>query len=364
VIASERPRRRFPARLLALVGALVMIVAAVVVRVAVIEDDDEGTSVDVGGGGGDLRVICATELRAACDALADDADVTVEPAGETEARLAAASAGDDPGVDVWITFAPSAQIVRDTRERARLDPVLGPDVGPVARTPLVVTARRDRAAVLERHCGEVTWTCIGDVAGQPWEEIGGQPAWGVVRPAHREPVGSATGLLVLGHAVGSFLATPERGADDVSRLDWETNDAFPAWFQRLEQSVPDDAFQPRRDPFAQWLQLRGIGYDVVGTTEAEAVPGIARARDLRDDATVLYPAPMATADVVLAPVGDAAEDATRIRERVSDALANASYRVAGAAGPDPAAPSLPDTDGLPAAGALDALRGLWQDVVR
>ena len=41
-------------------------------------------------------------------------------------------------------------------------------------------------------------------------------------------------------------------------------------------------------------------YDIVGTTEAEAGPRLARsARDRRDRVTLLYPAPVATADIVL-----------------------------------------------------------------
>ena len=233
----------------------------------------------------------------------------------------------------------------------------------IARSPLVIAARQDRAAVLTAFCGgQVTWTCVGEVAGAPWTDIGGQETWGVVRPAHAEPLTSGAGLLVLGAAVASFVATPEVDADAVTPIDWDTNDAFPGWFQNLERTVPEEAFTPGRDPLGTWLQRRLIGYDLVGTTEAAALTSLAAAApDIRDDATVLYPAPVATADVLLAPVAGG-RDATGLEDDLTEALITAGYRVDGNA--PPGAPVLPESDGLPAPGALDALRGLWERVAR
>jgi hypothetical protein len=64
---------------------------------------------------------------------------------------------------------------------------------------------------------------------------------------------------------------------------------------------------------------------------------------------------VATADVVLAPVGDRAPDPSP----VLTALANTGYRLE-----VEGEPPLPATDNLPSAGALNALRDLWEEVAR
>jgi hypothetical protein len=304
--------------------------------------------------------VCITELADVCNTL--DATVTIEPAGDTAARLIAAT-DNEVNVDAWVTFAPGSQIVRDQRARDAHTALLDDDEGPLARTPLVVAALDDRAAALRQHCGaDLTWKCIGEVAGQPWTAAGGQETWGVVRPAHPEPQTSATGLLVLGQIVASYLASPDLSVGDISRVDWETNDGFASWFQQLERSVPAEAFSPGVDPFARWLQARARNqYGVVAATEAEAVPALAAsAADIKDNTTVLYPAPVATADVVLAPVHEG-RSTNKQQDALRVALKQAGFRTPG--GNAPTDPPLPATNGLPSAGALDALRGYWKEVV-
>lgn len=363
MIVSEPGRGRFPSRPLAVVAAALMIGASLAVRAFVIDDNGSG-----GGSGerdGPFRVACAAELRAACEAVkSGDVEVVVEPAGETEAALASAAGANEAGIDAWLTYAPSVGIVADARERAGLDPILGDPGEPLARSPLVLVARADRAGALRGTCGgEVTWACLGEAAGKPWPDAGGQETWGRVRPAHGHPRITGDGLLALGHAAGSYLATDEIGPDDVSRLDWETSDTFPGWFQRLERSIPVDAFDGG-DPFTRFLQTRLSAYDFVAMTEAAATTELARAApDVRDAATVLYAAPVATADVVLVPVGEAHPG--DLAGDLRDALADAGFRVGGDPPPGAGgAPGLPDTDGLPSPGALIALRDYWEDVVR
>jgi hypothetical protein len=69
-----------------------------------------------------------------------------------------------------------------------------------------------------------------------------------------------------------------------------------------------------------------------------------------------------SADVVLTPVAGG-RDPSDLEPDLRDALADRGYRVEGADAPA-GAPALGPTDGLPSAGALDALRGLWAGVVR
>ena len=355
MIVSEPRRSRTGPRILAIVIALAMIAGAWAIRSLVIDDDDSESDGPSGDDDGVTTIACIPELEDQCRTL--DADVVIEPAGVTAERLSTLADNENANIDGWVTYAPWAELVRDARSRAGLDElVLDSDV--LARTPLAVAARRDRAEVLTAACdGELTWRCIGDVAGGTWSEIDGQETWGAVRPAHADPTQSATGMLTLGQAVGSYLATDEIPADNVSRLDWETSDEFPGWFQQLERAIPDDAFSDA-NPFQRWLQTRPVGarYDLVATTQAEAEPALASAAaDVRDAATLLYPAPVATADVVLAPVGDRAPDSSP----VLTALANTGYRLE-----VEGEPPLPATDNLPSAGALNALRDLWEEVAR
>ena len=347
------PEPRSPARgrITAVIVAIAMVGGALAIRELVFDDDD-GSS---GGGGSTetLRVACVAELAEVCAEL--DANVTIANAGDTAAALIGASGRDDPDLDAWITVAPWAQIVRDQRVAAGNEPLLEDDLGPVARSPLVFVARTDRADVLAEACqGEVTWTCVGNRAGTQWSAFGGEETWGRVRPAHAEPETSAVGLLAVGQAVGDFVATDAVPVDRVTPIDWQSNDAFPGWFQQLEQSIPADAFTPGRDPFDTWLQTRGTAYDLVMTTEADARTKLADAAGaVRDSSTVLYPQPVATADVVLTPVAGG-RNPSGLEDDLRDALADHGYRVDGSTAPA-GAPALGDTDGLPSAGALYAI---------
>ena len=107
---------------------------------------------------------------------------------------------------------------------------------------------------------------------------------------------------------------------------------------------------PGREPFDTWLQTRGTAYDLVMTTEADADSLLADATGaVRDSSTVLYPQPVATADVVLTPVAGG-RDPSDLEPDLRDALADRGYRVEGADVPA-GAPALGPTDGLPSAGA-------------
>lgn len=340
MIITEPPRRRFMGPLLALIAAIVMVGASFAIRQLVIEgdDDDSSSSTTDTPSSDELSIVCAVELADVCARL--DVGITLEPAGTTAAKIAA---GDELGYDAWVTFAPMTSTVE-----------------PEGRTPLILAARTDRAEVLTAHCGgTVTWTCIGEVAGEPWSAIGGEETWGDVKPAHADPVSSGVGRLVLGQAVASFLAT-----EDFSLIDWQSNDAFPGWFQQLKQGVPASAFAVNADPFDAWLRQRLAGFDIVATTEAQAVTELATvAPDLRDRVALIYPAPVATADVVLAPLAGG-DDPSALADDLRDALEAQNYRVDDAppAGAPADAPELPATDGLPPAGVLEALIQLWEGI--
>lgn len=342
------------ARLLAVLAAVAMVLGAMAVRDRIDEPD--------GGGRATLALVCATELGPACERLEagrggdDRLSVTVEPAGVTAARL---SAGALNGVDGWLVTMPWAETVRAARERAGLEPAL--DVGPVVtRSPVVLAVWPDRAEALRGHCpaGRIEWACLGDRAGQRWEELGGQPAWGLLKPGHADPGHEATGLVVLGAAATGFF-----GNTDFSRVEIEEDDRFRAWLSRLERAVP--TFRPSGGTPLQDMLLKGpAAFDVVGTTEAEGRALLAAAAR-SDKPVLLYPAPMATAEVVLASSGSSPASQRLARllraEAGRRALAREGWRV-GRAAPPAGSPPLPPGPGLPGAGVLQALLQAWREV--
>ena len=337
--------------MLALVAAVVMVVGSIAVRSRLDEGDGGAAGLGDGGGAG-LRLVCSNELADACADLARRSDgavrFTVEQAGVTAARLSKDDEGGPGAVlDGWLVPAPWPAIVAGARRSAGLVPL--PEPGPVlARSPLVLAAWPDRAAALRPRCpgGEVGWRCWGDAAGQ-------------VKPGHAHP-DEALGLITLGAATAGFL-----GRFDLARVDVEENDDFRAWLTRLERSV--STFQPTGGSALQDMLLKGpVDFDAVATSEAEAGPLLAAsARPTKPE--LIYPAPVATVDVLLASVpGDRGRRlaATVGGEAGDDALARSGWRVneqplAPGVGPDPA---LPPTSGLPDAGVLDTLRALATEV--
>jgi len=342
-----------------------VVAAALVVGALIIHGD-----IDLGGGGGGGsepaagKILCAQELVAACEVLKRDAgvDFDVEPAGTTLATLKSAADSSAFPYDGWLTFSRDAEIARDVRDRGNLSPILGTPLGPIARSPLVLTVWNDRAAVLKQRCNDtITWKCVGDVAGKGWSTIGGQGAWGDVKVGHADPNATAEGLAVIGQEAVQYFGRSGLSTDDFD------DDAFYSWFTQLEQAVPVGGGVGDTSDFATMLAAGPSVFDVVGTTEAEAGPLLASAaRDRRAALSLLYPAPVATADVVFAPVESRDTD---VRDTVTGddgraALAKAGFRVDGEdrAPGVPDKPALPNKSGLPDAGSLEALLTTWEGI--
>jgi hypothetical protein len=332
----------------ALVVAAALVVGAVVLRGRI---DDDGA----GGAGGRPTVACPPELADACATLDDDFDVRVEEAGETADRLTAAGGERDDEVDVWLAPAPWAGLVEDRRALARREPLVGRPSAVIARSPVAVAAWDDRAEALEDGIceGPITFRCLGNAAERPWASVGGEPPWGQVHVGLTDPH-SATGLAVLGGAATGFF-----GTDDYSSNDFDGE--FSAWLGALAARSPEaDA----GDPVARML-TRGPGeFAALGAAEA----GARQAAD-HEGTRAIYPAPVATADLVAIPVGReggaeaAAGDVAGDRE-LRRTLAAAGWRVAGenVASGVGARPALPRGDGLPSGAVLGALLDEWDQV--
>ncbi|HYV59310.1 MAG TPA: hypothetical protein VFA62_04490 [Acidimicrobiia bacterium] len=346
-------------RLGAAIAAVLLVVAAILIRNNVIEGD--------GSGGGGVRLLCASELEAACTDLADHSDVsvTVEPAGVTARSLVALPGDQRPDFDAWLVPSPWPQMV-DVQRRAEepaKTPLFAKPSDPIGRSPLVLVARADRAPVLQAtpECNaKVDWKCIGAVAGRAWTDLpGGQAAWGTVKPGPGDPTVSATALLVASQATSEFLDKIDYAKEDLD------SDQYLDWVNGIERAVPK--LPPTAgSPFAAMVQqLPTATYDVVGTAEEEAAPGIADAApDRRRALTLLYPEPVVTADVVLAAVAadPRKDDAESLTGDLAAPLARQGWRVPG----QPAArgvrdtPALPRSSGLPSdPGALVALQETW-----
>ncbi len=352
-------------RVAALLAAIGMIALAVLIRDRV----DDGSSTDRGADeDSTATLVCVTELARACEALAveePEVDLRIEEAADTLATLTATGFdAETAGIDGWLTFTPFPEMADEERLRAGLQPSLSPPSEVLGRSPLVIAAWNDRRDALARTCPEgiVTWSCVGDVSGDPWPSANGSETWGAVKPAHPVPDRTAVGLLSLAEATASRLGRTDYASNDFA------DPAFRAWFEKLERGVPYFPAPPRT-PLDEMLSKGPAAFDLTGTTEAAAGPAIARSRD-RDRLSIIYPSPLATADVVLATViGSDGED--RLRDLLesddgASALAAAGWRVDGLASIDgvPDQPGLPPDNGLPRAGVLQALRNLWVEVVR
>ena len=146
--------------------------------------------------------------------------------------LDALAALDDPSeAPIWITMAPFPAMVDDLRAGARRDP-LGTDQTTIASSPITLVVLADRASALTTACSDpLDWTCVGEAAGNAWEEIGGDPSWGLVRPAFA-PIDSAIGLLGVADAVSGYFGASPIQVDDPG---------FVSWARPLARAVPATA---------------------------------------------------------------------------------------------------------------------------
>lgn len=338
-------------RLLAVLGAVAMIGGAVLVR-GLLTGDGGGSGGGPGGGGdADTHLVCATELEAACEALAaEDDSVTfeVEEAGETAARLT--DAEFPPGeseVDGWLTLNPWPALVSLRADLANQRDPLGEPSDVLATTRLAVVGPVDRVAQLEAECGDadsISWRCLGEIADDSWSNHGGEANQGKIEVGHDDPTVSATGLLVLGQATADYF-----DRTDFARNDFDLDRGFLDWLDQLESADPGLPLAIQRLPVVEQLErFPTSSWDAVGTLDPAATAAATRA----DDAfTVLYPAPMIVAEAVLAPIRGHEVD-------LDDDDLTAALETAGwAPGPAPQ-----EAETSPSAGVFEALIAEWRNV--
>src|SRR5262245_58953868 len=329
-------------RLGAIVLAAVLIGGALLIRRAVTGGSDSPTSEPPSTG---TAVTCVPELETACRALAtadEGVELTVEQAGATYERVVA-----DPTTapDAWITLAPWPQMVSSAVAVNGGDDPFPTNLA-VGTTDLVMVGRNARMRVLTEHCGTLSWRCVGDAAGQPWPSIGGQEAWGVVKPAHADAARSAVGLLGFSTIVRDYW-----GSTDYTGADLESDDAFQSWLARFEAAIPTYG-DAASTPLA--LLLAQPRLDVVATTRAEVDETAgAQASDLTVSPPNVQPRPQA--ELVVAG-GPTAGRVARSMASIVPTLPGWTVRSGG--------PAPPTGTGLPGPDVMIALRDLWQGVAK
>jgi hypothetical protein len=320
-------------RVIAALVAVALVVIALLIR--------NGIDTGSGNASGKLRLVCTPELESVCNKLGSDIDVTIEEPGTTAGRLE--KANTDLGVDGWLTPGPWPEIVREARERAGDDALL--NVRHLAvRSQIALAAFPDRFGALRNFCPnhDLTWRCLGDAAARgQWSAIGGLVTWGQVKFGLPDANTSATGLAALGAATAGYF-----GRTDVSAADLDDG-GYRAWLHALATSVADH-------PTLEDVLARGPA-EAAGAVTFEAVgKPLVDASARLPKPTLTYPAPVASADVVL---GSADSDRGR---RLAAEVESAAVAALTANGWSPA----PTAPGLPTPGLLDALRSVWADARR
>lgn len=314
------------ARLLAVLAAVVLVVAAFALRGLLGDDEGSPRGSDrpdpTGDDGQPFRVLCDDDLGAACEALSARTpgdEVEVVRVDDAVALLTGAA----PAYDAWLTLDPWPEAVADATASASPLPVTDPVV--VASSVLAVLVDPART-----ECTATTdWDCLVAPA---------TPPVGVAS------TGTAVGSLSLAHAAAGLQGATDFG---INQLDDEVRVA-------LEDLLDAVGANGGRTVAAQADLIRFPGnFSAVVTPRgrAEAVADSAQGRGRGLEVAIL--APEARIGVVLAgvgPRGPAAVDA--LRDVVTDQTVLDALAAEGWTGP------ASRTAGLPAPGVIYALQEL------
>ena len=332
-------------RLGALVAAVLLVVIALWVRGRL-----GGDGIELGGGEATGTIVCPTELARACEALRQEHPglaVRIEAAGATAAALGAAAPGAID-FDVWLVPQPYAAVAAELLKAATGPARLGSPSKPLAHSRLAFFVHESRTAAFNAHCGpSAGWGCLlAAVSADSWQSIGGQPTWGTVKPHLADPM-ETSGLLALGGAAAGVLEPPIDGAAIRDNLQ------FAGALDSLKRArVLAD--QPSHGALQRML--------AAGPSVADVVVALAAERDrfgasAASKATLLYPAPVVSAEVVALPRrgSDQAEDLMDLV--TGDAGREALTSTGWNAGPAPAAQK-----NSPSVGSHIVLRQIWEEI--
>lgn len=324
-------------RLLALLGALLMILVAVLVR-GVIDGKTPGRAAR--GGDGPPRILCATELKAVCEKAAEGVDITLSYA-DPGTTVDAIVKGEVVDFDAWLLVGPWDRVLADNLRFAQQPAPANPLVGSatvLARSPVVFATMNPQAGEkVAAVCP--TGPAVACAVDDPALKIG-------MAPPRR-----GDGLVTLAEVVAGRLGSDDFTADDLE-------DPATASFIGNLADTSRKAGLGNSDPFTVAVTKKGQ-FQAVATLEAHT-------SRRPEGVQVSYPTPLMSATAALAFRSDASpgEHPRAVPDQVvsalRDALAAAGWRTGTGPPPfAPDAPGLPAGNGLPAAGVLQVLRDVW-----
>jgi hypothetical protein len=330
-------------RFVALLVAIGLVIGAYVVRTKVIHKSTTtttGTTIDGGSPtdptksdptvkpGTKPTIVCIDELRTSCEAAAraTNTAITIEPAGTTLNRLAAADPATDPNT-IWITLTGWDGLLAAAQKRSLVGTASPTQT--LATTAVVVTGPAERVDAISKKCAPLTWTCLGDQVGQRWDAIGGKPAWRDVEFVHTDPINTGSGLAVYAAAVAGRTGTPDA---KFSRAELD-DPAVSAWSKRLETfNHPAES-----DPLTRIANT--TGFFLVGALQSQLPAG----------APVATPSPAVRTGAIITAVGSPKIDPGLVTA-LKAALETNKWDLGVA----------PGVVGMPDAIALDAARTHWK----
>lgn len=308
-------------RVLAVLGAVGMVVAAIVIRQAIDDEEASGPSPDAGS-----VVICADDLVEQCDAFGSGVEVRSEPAATTADAITDGTVADD--VDAWITTTAWLEVVD-----GRTPDALGGRRALATSPTVVATAPGRFDAITDLCAGDDVWSCLGDAAGSDWADLGDgtHPEWRELKVGLTDP-DSAGGLSGLASASAGFFGNTTFAANEPAF------DEFEGWLANLAGPSANGDPNP-----AETLATRPGTYSAAGSIAAIADDFDVRGVDALDP----DPAIAATIAIVGLGEGDLPDTAP-----VRDALVESGWATATA---DDLAPTLKP-------GVMAALHTLWKAV--
>jgi hypothetical protein len=293
-------------RVLALVGAVALVLGAIAVRGS-LDDNDEATSPGVTSPAGDgtpVVAACVPELAHICETSARIDEFVIQDPAET---IAAIENGDD--IDAWVTFDPWPAIAAITSDDDFFD-----DPGRIVfSTDLRLLIRN---GTLSDACeADTTWVCATDDDPQ--------------RVAIPSP-DTALGVLALGWAAASW-ADEARPGEPFARQEFELPE-----FQRFLAALA----LGKADPLDDMLVLDRAGPHVVAGTSAQYEDRVGGSADAPD----IEPKPGLRAATVSVTIAGPAAELLATEPTIANAGADVGLE-----------PSDDPSTGLPNPGLLFAL---------
>lgn len=278
-------------RVLAVIGAVAFVLAAVVVRNAIDDggDDDGDLARD-----DEVVLVCAEDLRAACDAI-DGAEVRFEAAAVTAGAIVSGELAAD--VDAWLTTAAWMEVVSS---RA---PERSGEAEALASSPTVIATAPGRFDAVIDLCAEAdVWRCLGDAAGSDWGDLGaGRPEWRELKVGLMDADG-AVGLSVLASAAAGFFGRVDFAANDPAYGEFE------GWLANLTEPSGSGDVNPVRT-----LITRPGTYSAAGSVTALAAPLLGRG------VQSIAPATAVSATAVVLSFGGDEPDTNQLRSSLTEA---------------------------------------------